>query len=114
VFCLSAPSGARLLLFVVCLVPRGLAFPDRSNAAKEANRTASANNLAEKRLSVQLEQRERFMKDILGTLMAALLVILSLITLLRAEHNWEPSNEPVLRNTERVSDLGLRLALKNH
>lgn len=67
-----------------------------------------------KRLSVQLEQRERFMKDILGTLMAALLVILSLITLLRAEHNWEPSNEPVLSNTERVSDLGLRLALKNH
>ena len=53
------------------------------------------------------------MKDILGTLMAALLVILSLITLLRAEHNWEPSNEPVLSNTERVSDLGLRLALKN-
>ena len=54
------------------------------------------------------------MKDILGTLMAALLVIVSLITLLRAEHNWEPSNEPVLSNTERVSDLGLRLALKNH
>jgi hypothetical protein len=54
------------------------------------------------------------MKDILGTLMAALLVILSLITLLRAEHNWEPSNEPALSNTERVSDLGLRLALKNH
>ena len=49
-FCLSARSGARLLLFVVCLVSRGLAVPDRSNAAKEANRTASAavNNFADK------------------------------------------------------------------
>jgi hypothetical protein len=67
-----------------------------------------------KRLSVQLEQRERFMKDILGTLMAALLVMLSLITLLTAEHNWEPSNEPVVSNPERISDLGLRLVLKSH
>jgi hypothetical protein len=50
VFCLFAPSGARLLLFAVCLVPRGLAFPDRSNAANEPSRTGSAalNNLAEK------------------------------------------------------------------
>jgi hypothetical protein len=54
------------------------------------------------------------MKDILGTLMAALLVTLSLITLLTAEHNWEPSNESVVSNAERVSDLGLRLALKSH
>jgi hypothetical protein len=67
-----------------------------------------------KRLSVQLEQGERFMKDILSTLMAALLVMLSLITLLTAEHNWEPSNEPLVSNPERVSDLGLRLALKSH
>ena len=50
------------------------------------------------------------MKDILGTLMAALLVMLSLITLLTAEHNWESKNEPVVSNLERVSDLGLRLA----
>ena len=54
------------------------------------------------------------MKDILGTRMAALLVMLSLITLLTAEHNWEPSNEPVISNAERVSDLGLRLSLKSH
>jgi hypothetical protein len=54
------------------------------------------------------------MKDILGTLMAAFLVMLSLITLLTAEHNWEPSNEPVVSNPERVSDLGLRLTLKSH
>jgi hypothetical protein len=54
------------------------------------------------------------MKDIVGTLMAALLVMLSLMTLLTAEHNWEPSNEPVVHNPERVSDLGLRLALKSH
>jgi hypothetical protein len=67
-----------------------------------------------KRLSVRLEQRERFMNDILSTLMAAFLVMLSLITLLTAEHNWEPSNESVVSNAERVSDLGLRLALKSH
>jgi len=54
------------------------------------------------------------MKDILGTVMAAFLVMLSLITLLTAEHNWEPSNEPVVSNPERVSDLGLRLTLKGH
>jgi hypothetical protein len=54
------------------------------------------------------------MKDILGTLMAALFVTLSLITLLTAEHNCEPSNESVVSNAERVSDLGLRLALKRH
>ena len=54
------------------------------------------------------------MKDILSTLMAALLVMLSLITLLTAEQNWEPSNEPVVSNPERVSDLGLRLVLKSH
>ena len=53
------------------------------------------------------------MKDILGTLMAALLVIVSLI-MLTAEHNWEPSNEPMVSNPERVSDLGLRMALKSH
>jgi hypothetical protein len=86
------------------------------DAAKDANRNASAavNNFAENVFSVQLEQRERFMKDISSTLMAALLVTLSLITLLTAEHNWEPSNEPVVSNPERVSDLGLRLALKSH
>jgi hypothetical protein len=54
------------------------------------------------------------MKDILTTVMAALFVMLSLITLLTAEHNWQPSNEPVVSNPERVSDLGLRLALKSH
>jgi hypothetical protein len=54
------------------------------------------------------------MKDILGTLMAALLVILSLMTLLTAEHNWESSNEPVVSNPERVSDLGLRLVFQGH
>ena len=53
------------------------------------------------------------MKDILGTLLAALLVMMSLITLLTAEHNWEPSNEPSSA-TPRVSDLRLRLALKSH
>jgi hypothetical protein len=54
------------------------------------------------------------MNDILSTLMAAFLVMLSLITLLTAEHNWEPSNEPVVSNPQRVSDLGLRLSLKSH
>jgi hypothetical protein len=54
------------------------------------------------------------MKDILGTLVAVLLVMLSLITLLTAEHNWEPGSEPVVSNPERVSDVGLRLALKSH
>ena len=54
------------------------------------------------------------MKDLLGHTMAALLVILSLMTLLTPDHNWEPSNEPVVHNPERVSDLGLRLVLKSH
>jgi len=68
VFCLSAPSGARLLLFVVCLVPRVLAFPDRSNAAKEANRTASAavNNLAEKTSFSSTGTEEAFYEGYLG------------------------------------------------
>jgi hypothetical protein len=37
-----------------------------------------------------------------------------LITLLAAEHNCEPRNQPVVSNPARVSDLGLRLALKSH
>ena len=53
------------------------------------------------------------MKDILSTLMVTLFVMLSLITLLTAEHNWEPRNEPVVSNPERVSDLGLRLAFSH-
>ena len=84
-----------------------------TEAVTEATRTASAavDNSPEK---FKPEQRERFMKDLLGTLMAALLVILSLMTLLTAEQTWEPSNEPVVHNTEKVSDLGLRLVLKSH
>jgi hypothetical protein len=67
-----------------------------------------------KRLQFNWNRGSVFMKDILGTLMAALLVMLSLITLLTAEHNWEASNEPVVSNPERISDLGLRLTLKSH
>ena len=54
------------------------------------------------------------MKDLLGIVMAALLLIVSLMTLLTAEQTWEPSNEPVVHNPEKVSDLGLRLVLKSH
>jgi hypothetical protein len=76
--------------------------------------SAAINNFAEKTSFSSIGTEERFMKDILGTLVVALLVMLSLITLLTADHNWESSNEPVVHNAKRVSNLGLRLALKSH
>jgi hypothetical protein len=117
VFCLFAPSRARPLLSCSLPVPGQLRDSGSTPMRQRRQTGVRAQPLTisqKKRLSVQLEQRERFMKDILGTLMATLLVMLALITLLTAEQNWEPSNEPVVSNPERVSDLGLRLALKSH
>jgi hypothetical protein len=53
-----------------------------------------------------------FMKDITTALLAIVFVLYSLIALLSAEINQDRTSSPLVINEERISDIGLRFALK--
>jgi hypothetical protein len=53
-----------------------------------------------------------FMKDITAALLAIVFVLYSLIALLSVERNQDNTSSPVVSNQERISELGLRVALQ--
>jgi hypothetical protein len=53
-----------------------------------------------------------FMKDITAALLAIVFVLYSLIALLSVERNQDSTSSPVVSNQERISELGLRVALQ--
>ncbi|MGH7798964.1 MAG: hypothetical protein ACREQ2_29225 [Candidatus Binatia bacterium] len=52
------------------------------------------------------------MKGISGTLLALIVVFLSLFSLITVNRTWEASLVPLGDNESRVSELGLRFAMR--
>jgi hypothetical protein len=52
------------------------------------------------------------MKDITAALLAIGFVLYSVIALLSVERNQDSTSSPVVSNQERISELGLRVALQ--
>jgi hypothetical protein len=53
-----------------------------------------------------------FMKDITAVLLAIVFVLYSLIALLSVERNQDSTSSPLVRNQEKISELGLRVAFR--
>ena len=53
-----------------------------------------------------------FVRDIVPSIVATLLVLYALVALLSAELSSDKKSTPVVSNEQRVSDLGLRFAFK--
>ena len=52
------------------------------------------------------------MKEITAALLATVFVLYSLIALLSVELNQDSTSSPLVSNQERISEVGLRFALK--
>jgi hypothetical protein len=53
-----------------------------------------------------------FMKDFTAALLAIVFVLYSLIALLSVERNQDSTSSPLVRNQEKISELGLRVAFR--
>jgi hypothetical protein len=53
-----------------------------------------------------------FMKDFTAALLAIVFVLYSLIALLSVERNQDSTSSPLVRNQEKISELGLRVAFQ--
>ena len=52
------------------------------------------------------------MKDFTAALLAIVFVLYSLIALLSVERNQDSTSSPLVRNQEKISELGLRVAFR--
>ena len=52
------------------------------------------------------------MKDVTAELLAIIFILYSLIALLSVERNRDSTSSPLIINQERISELGLRVALQ--